>query len=454
MSLLSQALVDVAEQAKLYDVTEHAVRGGRRRRRMARVAPVAAVVVVMIGLVTVVGPWRGGPDRQVAEPSAGFAQLLKAPTRGPLASDTTYIAAMRDKALRDMPVDGRIRSDLARNPAKLRLLYAGDMPDDSRLAVFGALTPDPTVVRFTGPAGAPVDRMKMADSLIVPGGPVYATREGNLPPGRGYVLALGPAGYQVEVSSKPRYLADGTVERTWTRKPAGYLLQDLADVPAGLRMRFVRDSGEVLYEGDIMPPTDRRRVTVDSAPRAGKPVPAASDEVAQSLAYGTGLTSPDIRYKVLWSDDFTVHDPNGRGSGTGKIVTVMAATPDGGGPYLTMASDAGNPATFHRHPTGAGILGDPEHSLITMRLPAWDKLTDDLQILAPTTAVRAEVIGGGGVIGTATLDRGVGRLTLASPAAVTVRAYDSAGKVVAERQFSDKIDDRGDGMYEPEIRSW
>lgn len=56
------ALGELAEQAKVYDVTGRAVRVARRRRRAARAAPVAAAVaVVVVGLVAVVG-LRPGPS--------------------------------------------------------------------------------------------------------------------------------------------------------------------------------------------------------------------------------------------------------------------------------------------------------------------------------------------------------------------------------------------------------
>jgi hypothetical protein len=131
---------------------------------------------------------------------------------------------------------------------------------------------------------------------------------------------------------------------------------------------------------------------------------------------------------VLWSDDYTVNDPNGGGSGTGSIVTVMALTADGGGPYATFAFDTSKPPNARNHPTGAGVLGDPGHSLIAMRLPHFDpKPAEVLQIIAPPTATKAEILRGTTVVGTATLDRGVARVPLSSPTEVTVRAYDAGG---------------------------
>jgi hypothetical protein len=52
------------------------------------------------------------------------------------------------------------------------------------------------------------------------------------------------------------------------------------------------------------------------------------------------------------------------------------------------------------------------------------------------------------------LANGVGRLSLAAPAEVTVRAFDAAGTQVAETMFSDDIDQRRSATGEPEIHGW
>jgi hypothetical protein len=133
----------------------------------------------------------------------------------------------------------------------------------------------------------------------------------------------------------------------------------------------------------------------------------------------------------------------------------MAITPDGGGPYLTFAFDTHKPPNGRNHPTGAGVLGDPAAALIAMRLPHWTAQTpDDLQLIAPPTAVRAEVVRDGVTVATAALTNGVGRLHLALPAEVTVRAFDASGAQVASTAFSDDIEQRRQAMGEPEIKGW
>jgi hypothetical protein len=52
------------------------------------------------------------------------------------------------------------------------------------------------------------------------------------------------------------------------------------------------------------------------------------------------------------------------------------------------------------------------------------------------------------------LANGVGSVRLPGPVEVTVRAYDAAGAVVAERPFKDVTGNAPPGLYEPEIKGW
>jgi hypothetical protein len=141
------------------------------------------------------------------------------------------------------------------------------------------------------------------------------------------------------------------------------------------------------------------------------------------------------------------------------VATVMAVTADGGGPYVTLAFDPAAPdASMRYHPTGNGVLGDPAHGLIAMRLPYYDgpAPSDALQIIGPPTGVRADVLRGGAVVGSTALQDGAGRLTLAKVpdgTKVTVRVSDSAGTVLAERPFTEE--ERNVGLvFEPDVHAW
>jgi hypothetical protein len=284
--------------------------------------------------------------------------------------------------------------------------------------------------------------------------PIVRSEWSGGPHDSGYALILGPAGYDAFTSDRPRYLADGTVDRAWKPEPAGYILLDPKTAPRGLRVRFSRGT-KVLYEGGVASPGTKRTVEVDPNPLhgRGKPEPRAAKGAADALAYSSGLDGPAVHYVVLWSDDYVV-DPSG-GKNPGQIATVMAVTADGGGPYITLAVDGSNEPLGRDHPTGAGVFGDPEHALIVMRLPYFGgPEPQDLQIVAPPGAVRAEVLRAGAVVATTPLANGVGKVRLPGPVTVTLRVYDAKGAVVTERPFADVTGNAPVGLYEPEVKGW
>ncbi|GAA2585292.1 hypothetical protein GCM10010399_14230 [Dactylosporangium fulvum] len=456
MRRLADSLDDIADQAKLYDVTDAAIRGARRRRRaraFERTALTVLVVVVLTGFTYSLlsfggGRPGGGPGRQDGDPPAVVRLLLDSPTRGSLAGDTAYLGAVLDRIVDDPDSFG-----LPGDRARLRVLFAGDLPGGHRLVIVAGVTAAPLMINLTGKAGTPATRLKLVswgdlEDPVVDGSSHAGPGEA------GYVLLFGPDGYDVSVSSEPRYLADGTVQRSWAPEPAGYLVRDTTAMPRGLRVRMSRGD-TVLYERAV-PSYGRKAGTVDPNPLhgRGRPAPRAVQTAADALAYSTGLVGPEVHYVVLWSDNFPVEDPNGGGSGTGQIATVMAVTPDGGGPYITIATDTNQPPTARDHPTGTGVFGDPERALVVMRLPHWtQEMPDTIQIVAPPAAVRVDLLRAGAVVASTPLVNGVGRLDLAGPVELTVRAYDAQGAVVAERPFAD-VTVLPAGGYEPAIRGW
>ncbi|WP_432984208.1 hypothetical protein [Dactylosporangium sp. CA-233914] len=460
MSGLAEMLDDIADQAKVYDVTEVAVRGARRRRR-ARIAGRAGLGVLVVacllgGVVSVlplfrfggIGGPEGGPGRLDGEPSAVVRPLLDSPTRGPLAGDAAFLNSVLDRIVADPEQFG-----LPGDRARLRVLFAGDVPGNRRLVIVAGATAAPRKVNLLGPRGAKAERLNLANWGDL-GEPIVWDEWRGGEHNSGYVLVLSPIDYDVSVSSAPRYLADGSITREWQAEPAGYLLRDTATLPAGLRVRF-RGGNKVFYEGSV---PSGRTGTVDPSPLygRGKPAPRAAEVAANALAYQFGLTGPDVHYVVLWSDDFEVVDPDGQGSGLGQIATVMALTADGGGPYITIATDTSPQPNSRNHPTGAGIAGDPAKALIAMRLPTFSAdEPDTLQIIAPPAAARFEVRQGETVLAQGALTGGVGQIELPGPLNATVRAYDDTGTVIAERPFVDLTPGTGPTNYtEPEIRGW
>ncbi|GAB3868246.1 hypothetical protein ACFPIJ_24050 [Dactylosporangium cerinum] len=463
MRRLAETLEDIAGQAKLYDVTSAAVRGANRRRRARTLAASALSVLVvscvLVNVVTLLGLDGGigrpdlGPGRQNGEPPALVRPLLDSPARGSLAGDINLQKDVLDRIIADPDAYG-----LPGDRAKLRVLFAGDLFGNRRLVVVAGATGVPRLVNLTGGAGASAKSLKLTGWSDVEGPVVRDDWRSNNRGDDGYVLVLGPAGYDVSVSDSPRYLADGTIKRDWKAEPAGYVARDTKALPNGLRVRISRDA-TVLYEGAVASPGTARRGAVDVNPLhgRGKPAPRAAEGAADALAYSTGLTGPDIRYVVLWSDDFWVEDPNKVGTGMGQIATVMALTPDGGGPYITLATDASPEPNSRTHPNAAGVIGDPEKALLVMRLPHFtqDPL-DTLQIVAPPAAVRVEFVrqGDGAVLATTPLTNGVGRLELPAPVEGTVRAFDAKGAVVAERAYTDAFTYGDSSNVEPQVRGW
>jgi hypothetical protein len=457
---LEDVLDDVAAQAKLYDVTDAAVRGGRRRRRVRLVGNAAVAVLLVVGLVglarvvanigTGVAPPDRGPGRETGDPPALVVPLLETPTRGSLAGDAGFIGAVLDRVAGHADQFG-----LPSDRARLRVLFAGDVPGGHRLVLVAGATSAPRMVHLTGGHGTGANQLVLTGWGDVDA-PVVRSEWRDLAGKSGYALVFGPAGYDVAVSAEPRYHADGTVEREWHPEPAGYVLRDTDGIPRGLRIRISRGN-VVLYEDAVSAGGAQRTVDIDPNPLygRGKPAPRAAKLAAEGLAYSTGLVGPDVGYVVLWSDDFPVDDPNGGGSGLGQIATVMAVTADGGGPYLTMAADTNKEPNARNHPTGAGVLGDPDRGLVVMRPPTFGPAEpEELQIVAPPAAVRADFLRGGAVVASTPLANGVGRLYLPGPTELTVRVFDANGVVVAERAFADVSGLAPYGLYEPAVKGW
>jgi len=270
----------------------------------------------------------------------------------------------------------------------------------------------------------------------------------------GYLVVFGPPGYEVSRSDSPRYFADGTVHRDWRPVPGDSFEFDYGqEVPRGLRFRFSKD-GKILYE-DGVATRKSLTVTVDPTPLLGrgKPEPRAAQEAARGLAYATGLSGPDVHYVVLWSDDFDTKDPSY--PGPSQIATVMALTKDGGGPYLTLAVDSKNPPEGRNHPTGQGILGAPDKSLIVMRPPYFTGSEPGyVQIVAPPPAVRVEALKDGKVVAQTALTDGLAKLPLPAPSTLLFRVYDRSGGVVAEHSYEDVTGLANNGFFEPTIKGW
>lgn len=415
----------------------------RRRHRRQRQAVVAAVVATA---VLVSGVWLSGHRavRRIdpAVPAPKLSALLDSPTRGSLAGDAAFLEQMRRRTAGD-----------ARgiDPATVRVLYAGDVVGSQRLVISTWVGGDPMAFIYLGRQGSPATGLpKYAEQPLRPVVDFQWLVPGS-DGGTGYGVLVAPAGSRLEVGTDPRYHADGTVTRTWTGRPGDAMVVPAKDNPLRSRVRVSLDAGPI-YDGPLPSVLADLSAPVDADPvDGGKPVPAASEQVADILARTTGLSTADAHYQVLWSDEIPMSGLEH--SATAIIATVVAVTPDGGGPFATYAFDPAQPdASTRNHPTGSGIMGDPAHWVIAMRLPWYSgtSTTDALQIVAPPTAVRADLLRDGAVVATVPLNRGAGRTHLALPTSVTVVAYDDAGTEVARHAFVDNENNIVD-LYEPPV---
>ncbi|MEV4509120.1 hypothetical protein AB0K00_09220 [Dactylosporangium sp. NPDC049525] len=76
MTGLRDLLIEAAEDARDYDVTDRAVRVVRRQRMTARLVPVAAALLVVAGLLAVGVPFGGGGDQDPLPAAAGLPARL------------------------------------------------------------------------------------------------------------------------------------------------------------------------------------------------------------------------------------------------------------------------------------------------------------------------------------------------------------------------------------------
>ncbi|MEV4413914.1 hypothetical protein [Catellatospora sp. NPDC049609] len=421
----------------------------RRRRRRTRRVSAAALLAVL--LVVAPATWlsrQPDPARPVAgHPPVALLPLLDSPTRGSLAGKPAYLLALRERAAgeddmwREHPA-GAPR--LPRDPEQIKVLFAGDI-GSRRIAVVAGLDSRPLYAVYQGAVGDDAAELRYSASGQLE--PVLATdfASGGDDPSQTYLL-LGPLGAVYE-KAELSFTSAG-VQRTWTPLPEPGDYAAFADLRGRHEFRVLL-AGKVLLEtsgGHAIPLEGGRRPAVDPQPAGGRgePFPDAAAQVAQALSNSTGLALPEVTFRVLWSEEI---DRPGTTTGRAYVVTVQAVLADGSGPFLTGAVDTGD-GSFRDHPTGYGIAGDVAHTLIVMRLPHYAESPGDrLQLVAPPLAVRAEV-SNGRQTHQVTLVDGVGHLDVPPGMTVTVRAYDAANALLAEKQYVD-LDGFGCNRFDP-----
>lgn len=233
MNTLKDLLDDVAEQAKLYDRTEHALSVARRQRRLARVAPVALAVAVATGLAAVWLPLRSSNvDSDAAAMTPWLPQRLTVPEQVPPTLPTDHGVALGSLVYQTGDKSTLVTED----GRQYRLPGAGD----------GLLGVSPDGRWLATTSG---DKVLLRD-LTTTGGIQIAGHGGGAkaaswsPDGRRFALWTGSmAGNTAEPDVDPRIIVVDLASRTQWTTPA----------PGNVTLIGVLDSGDVVLEDRVSP---------------------------------------------------------------------------------------------------------------------------------------------------------------------------------------------------------
>ncbi|MCZ2805382.1 hypothetical protein O2W18_09735 [Modestobacter sp. VKM Ac-2983] len=403
-------------------------RTGRRRRVLA--AAVAALVLTgAVGTLTRPAPEplaAASPATPAVDagPSVRAAPVLTGPTRGSLADDPGFLAAVQQAdwgGLVAPPVPDRT------------VVFAGDTPSGRAALVVGTVDEDFRGTWLIGPAGAP------AEALVphLPPGlarsrPVTLLLGG---PGPASLVVVAGRGDTIEVSDRLMVGPRGTVARSYTPVDAA---GGVAVVPAtttedgpALSVRVTRE-GRLVHRSAVDWPGDRPgRTTPLPVLDAVRPTLQEPDErvVAAALvglAVPLGVEPAGLQPELLWSGAL----PLRRGPGT---VAVVVGRSPGGALVVTTWAGGGGGAVACGTVTPAGST--PVASLTVARtctvdLPGLGQSGDGswLVVTAPPEATAVEVLGATG----RTLARlpltGGGTVVALPEGARDVRTLDAAGR--------------------------
>jgi hypothetical protein len=436
---LSRLAEDTAPPARAGLADVIVVRHRRRRReRLGFASVAAAVAAVVVGATVVIDDRTAVDPAPLAVPASESAVDENAPsldgaglppadvyhvaTRGSLADDSAFVAAVQHLPWTDATVAGAGVPD-APEPSR-HVVFAGDV-GAARVALVAGLGArgDTAVAWFVGAAGAPAENMQLAG---VPHGVDPSLPTGRFDPATGALVVVGAPGDRLDVSLRPDVAADASVTRSW--RPAttddGLAAVDLRpdDVTSGsaLRYRVVRD-GSAPYVA--VPETAATDVIVYGAdPAAVRPTwlrpqpPAAATDAVLTTAIGevlgwSGLPPEEITFTVLWSG--AVPAP----TDSAARVTLLAATLPSGAVYLS--------APLAVTVAGSGIGGS---TCGTALLPAGTPLAElsvALRCIATDLSVDSPQVPSVVVVG--------------PPTATDARFLDDAGEVVLERRMRNGV---------------
>jgi hypothetical protein len=431
-----------AEQAAPVRSTTDIYLAARERNRLRRrnqvIAAAVAAAVVATGVPVTLAAVRGGSAAPTAVTPTPGTPTVAVPTgatqhvRGSLAGDKALLQAAVQLLAADSSVE----------PASIHVSYA-DQTDGYRIVVLAGKRSDGTVVSLIA-GNAPGARLASVvestgkpQSIDAGAGQQYYAPEHVLTRftigDRSFGLALFPDGYRATIKRRPSIAADCTLETAAATALAvpSFFAIDRGDAPnvavyapgktKPATSRALQPTGNAAAlptlpsQGEI---ADQIRATM----RGKKDV---ADELAgyvDPVVYGTGVGTLPDRFVGVWAGDLP--------TGNGYAALFGARFASGASVLLGQASQP-NGSGFSGWLTGCVRAGGLDHTVLSARLRYQNTniIGDPIVIVAPATAVRAEVSFHSGATVSVPLTQGGGFLNH-DGLARQVRALDAAGNVV------------------------
>lgn len=427
--VLGEMTDDLAPPPDAYDRVR--TRWRRRRRRRGAAASVGLVALAAAVVVTAIRVPGGGAPSPGEETNSNWAQIkvwsermYASPTRGGLAGDTAYVAALRDTLANAQP-PGRYR--------QVKVLFLDDVgPYRVALVAFARISPEPDFWAYgsmwlVGDRGATVDKLAAAANGVGDGLAPYT--EGELSKG-----GIGDPMIQIAIAADGCEFASAPWPPVtdWRPEATGsYLARTTQDIkPEWWRVTcdgVVREEkpapGWLAREGL----TEAQYAAALSGARGVRDTARARDAVMMNTTWW-GYQITDLP-KVVWQ---------GRVSGAGRAdetlydgnAMIVAAPAVGGGWRGTLditydQTDARSNSTGTSVPFGSRT--DPTDPSSVVVIPLHDKATF---VVTPAAATRVRVVRDGTVVADAPAKDSGAVLPLRVEPGDTVRAADGAGAEV------------------------
>ncbi len=428
----------------------------RRRRRLrwrwsGLLAAVVALALTGGTLATTGGP---APDVHPTAPpvdprkemfsvpitSQYTRDLLAAPTRGNLATDTALVADLTRQLTgkqRHWSVDpalDRVKVLLLADVAGARMYVMSYYNDTHAMYVSSGGPPGSSPTDLAGGEfGGQVEGLR---PFSVASGGAQLTGK----PAYSYVMALAPPGCQIATSREARFEPGGAVARTWVDQ-GDHVVRTGSD----LNMWWRFTCGGVVRAVELGSSASATPATVagPAVTERGQADPALVTRALSEWRSLPGL--PVTRHRALWGGT-----PPGA---TNPTVVIVGESPGGGVQICALTGTTEHPALTSAIAQGPLDAGGPpvteavaavttgvsaSADLVVVRLPDAANpyvLSDRLLVIAPPGATRLQLTGS--TTPAVPLVDGVAVVTAKAPAVLTVRATDAGGTTLAQLRLSE-----------------